>query len=127
MRNSVHCFQSLRIDFSLSHTPARYAIVRETCIYISFSNLISTFSLSAEYFLCRALLSANNLTQVENILKDKGCGSAVGFSVNVTFLDEPGDRLFYNFEVGPSSTFSDESLLNKICIKPGDHYFHCNK
>ncbi|KAK7578103.1 hypothetical protein V9T40_010308 [Parthenolecanium corni] len=80
-----------------------------------------------EYFLCRALLSASNLTQVENILKDKGCGSAVGFSVNVTFLDEPGDRLFYNFEVGPSSTFSDESLLNKICIKPGEHYFHCNK
>ncbi|XKL59559.1 hypothetical protein PGB90_000575 [Kerria lacca] len=80
-----------------------------------------------EYFLCRALLTAKNLSDIENILKDKGCGSSVGFSVNATFLDEPGERIFYNFEVGPSSTNSDESVLNKLVIKRGEHSFHCNK
>ncbi|WP_411024528.1 hypothetical protein, partial [Salmonella sp. s57936] len=77
--------------------------------------------------MCRALLAAKNITEVESILKDKGCGAAEGFSVNVTFLDEPGERIFYNFEVGASSTFSDESILNKLVVKPGEHSFHCNK
>ncbi|XP_065219745.1 beta-alanyl-dopamine/carcinine hydrolase [Planococcus citri] len=80
-----------------------------------------------EFFLCRALLTAKNVTDVENILKDKGCGSAEGFSVNVTFLDEPGERLFYNFEVGASTLSTDESILNKLVVKPGDYSFHCNK
>lgn len=86
-----------------------------------------TIFFAADFFLCRALLGARNVTEVENILTDKGNGCAVGFSVNATFLDEPGDRLFYNFEVGPSSPTSDQSVVNKNVIKPGEHSFHCNK
>ena len=77
--------------------------------------------------MCRALLAAKNVSQVENILRDKGCGSAVGVSVNLTFLDEPGDRVFYNFEVGAATPSTDESVIAKFSVEQGNHSFHCNK
>lgn len=80
-----------------------------------------------EYFLCRALLAAENISQVEDILRDKGCGSAVGFSVNATFLDVPGDRLFYNFEIGASCPSADESIVDRRIINIGEYSFHCNR
>lgn len=89
--------------------------------------LLFSFHFTAEYFLCRALLAAENVKQVEDILRDEGCGSAVGFSVNCTFLDEPGDRIFYNFEVGAASPSANESTVDKLKIGQGDHSFHCNK
>lgn len=78
------------------------------------------------YFLTRALLSAENFEQAEQILRDSGCGAANGCSVNMTFLNQEGDRLFHNVEMGPSDK-CDESQLNILTTTPGQNIFHCNK
>lgn len=40
----------------------------------------------ARHFITRALLSAPNFEQAQNILRDNGVGAADGCSINVTFL-----------------------------------------
>ncbi|KAK2726392.1 beta-alanyl-dopamine/carcinine hydrolase-like isoform X1 [Artemia franciscana] len=78
------------------------------------------------HFLARALLSAQSLEKAQAILRDRPIGSSDGFSVNMTFIKQEGDRLFHNVEVAPS-TNEDESNLSILTIGPGEHLLHCNK
>ncbi|CAH0385576.1 unnamed protein product [Bemisia tabaci] len=79
------------------------------------------------YFLTRALLAAENLMQAQQILRDHGSGSADGISVNMTFLNQEGDRLFHNAEIGPALNGASESPLDILTASPGEHIFHTNK
>ncbi|XP_078042397.1 C45 family peptidase tan [Augochlora pura] len=94
-------------------------------------NTLSAASLRSgktpRYFLTRALLSAENYVEAQQILKNEGCGAAEGFSVNMTFITQEGDRVFHNVEVGPCETDSTQSQLNILSISPGEFTFHCNK
>lgn len=81
---------------------------------------------SARYFLTRALLAAENLVQSQQILRDAGCGAADGVSINMTFLNQEGNRVFHNAEVAPALN-AKESPLNILTISPGEHLFHANK
>lgn len=78
------------------------------------------------YFITRALLAAENFVQAQQILRDSGCGSAEGISINMTFLLQDGNRMFHNAEVGPA-TSGKESQLSILTASPGEHFFHCNK
>uniref|UniRef100_A0A1B6DIH8 Peptidase C45 hydrolase domain-containing protein n=2 Tax=Clastoptera arizonana TaxID=38151 RepID=A0A1B6DIH8_9HEMI len=93
-------------------------------------NILSAKTLVAgktpRFFLTRALLSAENMVQAQQILHDTDCGAAEGVSVNMTFLNQDGDRLFHNAEVGPALS-TKESPLNILTASPGEHLFHCNK
>ena len=75
----------------------------------------------------RALLAAENFSQVQEILRDSGCGAGNAVSINMTFLNQEGDRLFHNVEVGPAVGGDDESTLSILTASPGEHIFHCNK
>ncbi|KAJ8925081.1 hypothetical protein NQ315_001253 [Exocentrus adspersus] len=77
------------------------------------------------HFLTRALLSAENFYQVEQILRDRGCGAGDGCSINMTFLDQEGDRLFYNAEMAPADK-TNESQLCILTTSPGENMLHCN-
>ncbi|PSN31332.1 hypothetical protein C0J52_24052 [Blattella germanica] len=94
-------------------------------------NIISAKTLvsgkTPRYFLTRALLAAENFAQAQQILRDVGCGAAEAVSVNMTFLNQEGDRLFHNAEVGPAVDGATESPLNIFTASPGEHIFHCNK
>ncbi|XP_057335239.1 beta-alanyl-dopamine/carcinine hydrolase [Microplitis mediator] len=79
------------------------------------------------YFLARALLGVENFVQAQQTLRNKGYGAAEGFSVNMTFLEQEGDRMFHNAEVGPVEKGSDESQLSILTASPGENIFHCNK
>ncbi|KAK0181058.1 hypothetical protein PV327_003375 [Microctonus hyperodae] len=79
------------------------------------------------YFLTRALLGVNNFVEAQQTLRNKGYGAAEGFSVNMTFLDQEGDRMFHNAEVGPVEVDSDESQLSILTASPGENIMHCNK
>ncbi|XP_067002948.1 beta-alanyl-dopamine/carcinine hydrolase [Anabrus simplex] len=79
------------------------------------------------YFLTRAMLGAENMVQVQQILRDKGCGAAEGFSINMTFLRQEGDRLFHNAEVSPAADGAMESGLSILTASPGEFFVHCNK
>jgi hypothetical protein len=83
--------------------------------------------LTARYFLTRALLAAENFIQAQEILQDSGCGAGDAFSINMTFLNQEGDRLFHNAEVGPAVDGANESALSIVTASPGEHIFHCNK
>ncbi|KAK9882075.1 hypothetical protein WA026_018921 [Henosepilachna vigintioctopunctata] len=78
------------------------------------------------HFLTRAMLGAENFLQVQQILRDSGVGAADGCSVNMTFLNQEGNRLFHNVEVAPAVN-SNESLLNVLTISPGEHFMHVNE
>ncbi|XP_037777999.1 uncharacterized protein LOC119574678 [Penaeus monodon] len=78
------------------------------------------------HFLCRALLAAETMMQAQQILRDRGTGSADGFSVNMSFTRQEGDHLFHNAEVGPAEE-SDESPMSILTISPGEHLLHTNK
>jgi hypothetical protein len=82
-------------------------------------------SISARHFITRALLSAENFVEVQQILTDAGSGTGDGCSVNMTFLDQEGDRLFHNIEVAPTEC-ENESQLNVLTASPGEHILHCN-
>jgi hypothetical protein len=77
--------------------------------------------------LTRALLAAENFVEAEQILRDTGTGAADGFSVNMTFLNQDGDRMFHNAEVGPAVDGATESELIVFNASPGEQFFHCNK
>ncbi|XP_017753141.1 PREDICTED: uncharacterized protein LOC108545855 isoform X2 [Eufriesea mexicana] len=79
------------------------------------------------YFLTRALLAAENYVQAQQILRNKGFGAAEGFSVNMTFLTQEGDRMFHNAEVGPCEISDTQSQLSILTVSPGENTYHCNK
>lgn len=79
------------------------------------------------YFLTRALLSAENYVEAQQILRNEGFGAAEGFSVNMTFLVQEGDRVFHNVEVGPCEPDATQSQLNVLTVSPGEVTYHCNK
>ncbi|XP_015438251.1 PREDICTED: uncharacterized protein LOC107193354 [Dufourea novaeangliae] len=94
-------------------------------------NTLSAASLRSgktpRYFLSRALLTADNYAQAQQILRNDGFGAAEGFSVNMTFLMEEGERLFHNIEIGPCENDATQSRLNILTVGPGENAFHCNK
>ncbi|XP_076649599.1 C45 family peptidase tan [Halictus rubicundus] len=94
-------------------------------------NTLSAASLRSgktpRYFLTRALLSAENYVQAEEILRNEGFGAAEGFAVNMTFLAQEGDRLFHNIEVAPCEPDAAQSQLNIQTVGPGEVTYHCNK
>ncbi|XP_033223085.1 uncharacterized protein LOC117176852 [Belonocnema kinseyi] len=79
------------------------------------------------YFITRALLGVENFVQAQLTLRNKGYGAAEGFSVNMTFLLQDGDRMFHNAEVGPAEPDSDQSQLCILTASPGETISHCNK
>ncbi|XP_011495510.1 PREDICTED: uncharacterized protein LOC105360318 [Ceratosolen solmsi marchali] len=79
------------------------------------------------YFMTRALLGVENYVQAQECLRNEGYGAAEGFSVNMTFLDQEGDRMFHNAEVGPVEVGEMSSQLSMQTASPGENLFHCNK
>ncbi|XP_043674518.1 uncharacterized protein LOC122632105 [Vespula pensylvanica] len=79
------------------------------------------------YFITRALLGVENYVEAQQILRNEGYGAAEGFSVNMTFLMQEGDRMFHNAEVGPAEANESQSQLAILTASPGEHIFHCNK
>ncbi|KAI5702048.1 hypothetical protein M8J75_016059 [Diaphorina citri] len=94
-------------------------------------NVVSAKTLSAgktpRFFLTRALLGTRNLEEAQSVLRDRGVGAADGFSVNMTFLNQEGNRLFHNAEVGPNQEGNPESAVNILTCSQGEFLFHCNK
>jgi hypothetical protein len=82
---------------------------------------------TARYFLTRALLGVENFVEAQKTLRNEGCGAAEGFSVNMTFLAQEGDRMFHNAEVGPAEANASRSQLNILTISPDENTSHCNK
>lgn len=82
---------------------------------------------AARYFLTRALLGVENFVQAQETLRNEGFGAAEGFSVNMTFLAQEGDRMFHNAEVGPAEADTARSQLNILTVSPGENTSHCNK
>ncbi|XP_001599569.1 uncharacterized protein LOC100114612 [Nasonia vitripennis] len=79
------------------------------------------------YFITRALLGVENFVKAQETLRNEGYGAAEGFSVNMTFLKQEGDRMFHNAEVGPVETGDTRSQLCIMTASPGENLFHCNK
>ncbi|KAL7633543.1 UNVERIFIED_CONTAM: hypothetical protein RMT77_016076 [Armadillidium vulgare] len=77
------------------------------------------------HFLTRALLSAESMVEAQNILRDRGVGSADAFSVNMIFTKQEGDPVFHNAEVGPAEDCL-ESPLSVLTISPGEFLVHTN-
>lgn len=94
-------------------------------------NTLSAASLRSgktpRYFLTRALLAAENYVQAQQILRNEGFGAADGFSVNMTFLTQEGDRMFHNAEIGPCEIDATQSQLSMLTVSPGENAAHCNK
>lgn len=65
--------------------------------------------------------------QAQQILRDNGVGAADGCSINMTFLNQEGDRLFHNAEMGPADPNQNQSQLNILTLSPGEFMLHCNK
>lgn len=100
--------------------------LKKNCIGELFCPLIK-ISYIARYFLTRALLGVENFVQAQQTLRNEGYGAAEGFSVNMTFLAQEGDRMFYNVEVGPAEMGTNQSQLNILTVSPGKNTSHCNK
>ncbi|XP_043463208.1 uncharacterized protein LOC122499143 isoform X2 [Leptopilina heterotoma] len=81
------------------------------------------------YFISRSLLGVENFVQAQQTLRNYGYGAAEGFSVNMTFLLQEGDRMFHNAEVGPVESGADsvQSQLSILTASPGETIYHCNK
>ncbi|XP_042210209.1 uncharacterized protein LOC121858032 isoform X2 [Homarus americanus] len=78
------------------------------------------------HFLCRALLSAENMAALHTILKDEGVGAADGFSVNVAMMSEDGSHTFHNLEVGTTGRGDRCSQFSVQVLNTGDHLLHTN-
>jgi len=78
------------------------------------------------HFVTRALLATENFEQAQKVLRDSGNGAGDGCSINMTFINQEGDRLFHNFEMAPGGD-ALESQLDCLTISPGEYYTHCNK
>lgn len=72
-------------------------------------------------------MSAENFKRAQEILTDDGTGAGDGCSINLTFLNQEGDRLFHNIEMGPAELNNHHSQLNVLTASPGEKLFHCNK
>lgn len=72
------------------------------------------------------MLGAENFLQVQQILRDSGVGAADACSVNMTFLQQEGERVFHNIEVGPAVN-SNESQLSVLTISSGEDFIHTNE
>lgn len=90
-------------------------------------NKIFVFVHLARHFLTRALLSAPNFEQAQNILLDNGVGAGDGCSINMTFLKQEGNRLFHNVEMGPSDPGHNQSQLNVFTASTGENIIHTNR
>lgn len=77
-------------------------------------------------FLCRSLLAAENLSQVEEMLRDKGTGLADGFCINLIFLKDP-EKIFYNCEVAPPAENENESKVSTEPANKGEKIIHMNR
>ncbi|KAF5278311.1 hypothetical protein FQR65_LT03580 [Abscondita terminalis] len=78
------------------------------------------------HFLTRALLSADSFSRALQILEDVGCGAGDGCSINLTFLTEDNDKVFYNIEMAPSEN-EHKSQLNVRSAGQGENLMHTNK
>ena len=83
--------------------------------------------ITARYFITRALLGVENFVQAQQTLRNEGHGAAEGFSVNMTFLLQDGDRMFHNAEVAPPESDAVQSQLSILTASPGETIYHCNK
>ena len=75
----------------------------------------------------RSLLGVENYVQCQETLRNEGFGAAEGFSVNMTFLQQDGDRIFHNAEVGPAEPNSFISQISILSASPQEYFAHCNK
>lgn len=90
-------------------------------------NFCVVYLKTARYFITRALLGVENYVQAQETLRNEGCGAAEGFSVNMTFLNQEGDRMFHNAEIGPVEEGGTCSKLSIHTASPGENLYHCNK
>ena len=82
----------------------------------------------ARHFLCRALLSVNNMFDATEILQDEGYGVSNGLSINMIFCRQEGVPLFHNAEVAPHiDPEAKESQLSVLTLSPGESITICNK
>ncbi|XP_071541114.1 beta-alanyl-dopamine/carcinine hydrolase-like isoform X2 [Panulirus ornatus] len=77
--------------------------------------------------LCRALLAAESLEDVHNILRDEGVGVADGMAINAAFLNPNGDISFQNLEVGAAGHGERASQLSVLPVNTGNHLLHTNR
>ncbi|XP_022833266.1 uncharacterized protein LOC111361122 isoform X1 [Spodoptera litura] len=75
------------------------------------SPLILKYGNTPRTFITRAMLAAKNFEEAEHILLDQGLGIGNGFSVNMIWTNNWGDRQIYNVEVSPDLK-ADRSHLN---------------
>ena len=61
--------------------------------------ILEPFYVSARHFLCRALLSVNNIFDVTEILQDEGHGISNGLSINMIFCRYVQRHLLSSFQV----------------------------
>lgn len=90
-------------------------------------DIISSVGL-ARAFLTRALLSSkSDITEVEEILKNRGFGTADAFHINVGLLhDNVSEQRFYSIEVTPSKTALESNVVIES-IMPNTTSFHVNR
>lgn len=75
-------------------------------------------------FITRALLTARTPADAEKILLDEGLGIGNGFSTNVIWTFENGERDLMNIEVAPDLG-ANKSILN-IHKYTNETLMHCN-
>lgn len=124
--------QLLPRSFYRERNPLTHLIIGPACVTpssLSYANITARMCsyIPARYFLTRALLAAENYVQAQEILRNEGFGAAEGFSVNMTFLMQEGNRMFHNAEVGPCEMDATQSQLSILTVSPGENTFHCNK
>jgi len=121
---NVHCTSMIIIVFNTDFLSSILKINKSSF----FSRILFNRDLvTARYFLTRALLGVENFVEAQKTLRNEGCGAAEGFSVNMTFLAQEGDRMFHNAEVGPAEANASRSQLNILTISPDENTSHCNK
>lgn len=80
-------------------------------------------------FLTRSALAARNMNEILETLRDNGCGTANGFSMNFMVIDDKvlgaSERAF-NVEVSPSQNEKTESEISVAEILAEECYSHCN-
>lgn len=74
----------------------------------------------------RALLGADSFELAQNIIRDEGCGVGDGCALNMTFLKEGAERVFYNIEIGPSKPDINRTQMDIMSVERGEYSVHCN-
>ncbi|XP_073973242.1 C45 family peptidase tan [Rhodnius prolixus] len=78
-------------------------------------------------FATRAMLGANSLERIEQILRYCNGGVADAMSINLALFQNDDNPLMYNVEVSPVYPAANEAGYSIISIKKGEHFFHCNR